>query len=447
MNGNAPVAATIAPFGVSAPRALVPLSLLLGLLLAGGAAAQPSGPGAPGPGSLRITTARVTGRAVERSVDTIGRLAAWEESIVRAPLTGTVARLYADLGDAVRAGQPLADLDRRAADLAIAPLTGDLAAARESLARARATADASRASLARVRDGRRTLTLDVERARADAETRRRELERAQALRAQDLIATRDVDQARARVEAADAQVQSAESALGQHADELRAAEAEAQTDLDAVGAGEALVRQREAALALEQARVGNTVVAAPLAGVVAARHVAAGEPVTDGAPLFTVAATDPLKYAGTVPERAAAELRPGQAVRLAVETAGARLFSAEVTRIAPVVDAPTRTLALEARLLNGEGLLRPGLAARGTVVLREDTAVPFVPAAALVPAAGGTRVFVVSDGRVEERLVQTGRRDAGWVEIVDGLRVGEMVATSALTRLSDGAPVTPVVAP
>ena len=444
MNGNAPVAATIAPFGVCAPRARVTTSLLLGLLLAGGAAAQPSGPAATAPGSLRITTARVTGRVVERSVDTIGHLAAWEESIVRAPLTGTVARLYADLGDAVRAGQPLADL---AANLAIDQLTGDLAAARESLARARAAADASRASLARVRDGRRMLTLDVERARADAETRRRELERAQTLRAQDLIATRDVDQARARSEAADAEVQSAEGALGQHGDELRAAESELQTDQNAVAAGEALVREREAALARAPTRGGNTVVAAPLTGLVSTRHVGPGEPVTDGAPLFTVVATDPLKYVGSVPERAAAELRPGQAVRLTVETAGARLFPAEVTRVAPVVDASTRTLALEARLLNGEGLLRPGLAARGTVVLREDTGVPFVPAAALVQAAGGAKVFVVGDGRAQERLVQTGRRDAGWVEIVEGLRVGETVATSALTRLSDGAPVTPVVSP
>jgi multidrug resistance efflux pump len=219
----------------------------------------------------------------------------------------------------------------------------------------RAVADASRATLERVRDGRRARATEVERARADAETRRRELERAEALRAQDLIATRDVDQARTRSEAADALVQSAGGDLGQHGDELRAAEAQLQTDLDAVTAGETLVRQREAAVALERTRLADTVVvASPLTGVVATRHVTLGEPVQENTSLFTIVATDPLKYAGSAPEAPRPRLRPGQAVRLIIDTIGARVFAAEVTRVAPVVDPSTRTLALEARLLNGE---------------------------------------------------------------------------------------------
>jgi RND family efflux transporter MFP subunit len=450
MNRDAPVAPTIGSFRVSAPRAPAAVGLLMGLALVGAVAAQPRSPGpalgSPAPAEpppLRITTARVAGRAVERTVDTAGILAAWDEAVVRAPLAGTVVRLHADLGDAVREGQSLADLDREAG-LAIDQLTADLAAARDSLARARTAADASRANLTRVRDSRRALAAEVERTRAEAEARRRELERAQGLRAQDLIATRDVDEARARSEAADALVLSAEVGLGQQSDQLAAAEAQLAADQGTVTAGEARVGQREAALALERARPTGTVVASPLTGVVAKRHVTTAEAVPDGAPLFTVVATDPLKYTGTVPERGAAEIHAGQELHLTVDAVGGRAFSGEVTRIAPVVDAATRTVALEARLLNGERLLRPGLGARGSVLLLRETAVPFVPADALVPGTGVSQVFVVSEGRAHARAVTTGRREAGWVEILDGLQPGETVATSSLARLAEGTRVTPM---
>jgi RND family efflux transporter MFP subunit len=420
------------------------------LALAGVVSAQPRGaaPGRPGgsapdPAPLRITTAVAEGRSVQRSVDTVGSLLAWEEAVARSQIQGTVVRLHADLGDAVREGQPLADLDRREADLTVDQLGADLLAARENLARSRAAADASRANLERVRESRRGLTADLERARADAEWKRRELERNQELHAKELIAARDVDQARAQSQAADALVQMAETTLGQHAEQVRAAESQLEADLGAVKAADAQVRQREAALEFGRKRLADTVVSAPLTGLVARRHVTTGEFVKDNTPLFTLVATDPLKYTGTVPERATPEIRPGQEVRLTVDAFGARAFSGQVTRVAPVVDVPTRTLALEARVPNGQGLLRPGFFAKGAVLVRRDARVPFVPADALAYVVGISKVFVVADGRAHERLVKAGLREAGWVEILAGVKPGETVATSGLAQLYDGAPVQP----
>jgi multidrug efflux pump subunit AcrA (membrane-fusion protein) len=444
------VAPTVPTLRFLAPRARLLAAIALLGLFAPGAEAQPragtgsKGPAPAEPAPLRVTTAVVAGRTVQRSVDTVGSLLAWEEAVARPQLSGTIVRLHADLGDAVREGQPLADLDRREADLTVDQLAADLLAARENLARTRAAADASRANLERTRDSRRALAADLDRARADAEWKRRELERSQELRAKELIATRDVDQARALFQAADALVQMAETALSQHGDQLRAAEAQLEADLGAGKAAEALVRQREAALDLGKKRLTDTVVPAPLTGVVARRHVAVGEFVKDNTPLFTVVAIDPLKYAGTVPERAAPEIRAGQETRLSVDAYGTRAFPAQVTRVAPVVDVPTRTLALEARVPNGQGLLKPGFFARGAVLTRRDARVAFVPAGALAYAVGISKVFAVTNGRVQERLVRAGPREAGWVEILDGVKPGETVATSGLAQLYDGAPVTPV---
>jgi len=446
------VAPTRPTAGSLAPCARAAVSLaLLGLALGAAAQSRPAAPprgNGPGgaPPALRVTTAVVEGRPVQRSVDTVGSLLAWEEATARSQIQGTILRLHADLGDAVREGQPLVDLDRREANLGVDQLEADLAAARENQARARAAADAGRANLERVRESRRALEADVERARADAEWKRRELERAQALHAKELIAARDVDQGRAQYQAAAALVQMAETTLTQHADQVRAAEAQLDADQNAVKAAEAQVRQRGAAVELGRKRITDTVVVSPITGLVAKRHVVAGEFVKDNTPLFTLVATDPLKYTGTVPERAAPEIRAGQEVRLTVDAFASRPFPGQVTRVAPVVDVPTRTLALEARVPNGQGLLKPGFFARGAVLTRRAARVPFAPAEALAYVVGISKVFVIADGRAHERLVRAGLREAGWVEIEDGVKPGETVATSGLAQLYDGAPVQPVTA-
>ncbi len=391
--------------------------------------------------TLRITTAVAEARAVQRSVDTVGSLLAWEEVIAKSQATGTVLRLYADLGDTVREGQPLADLDRREADLGLDQLQADLVAARENLARARAAAEATRANLERTRGSRQTLQADVARARADAEWRRLELERNRELAARQLIAARDVDNTRTQYEMGQAQLQMAESALAQHADQLRAAEAQLQADLGAVKAAEAQVRQREAALDLGKKKLGDTTVPAPISGLVARRHTSVGEFVKDNMPLFTLVTADPLKYTGTIAERFAPDVRIGQEVRLQVDAHPGRTFPGQVTRVAPAVDVQTRTLGLEARVPNGQGLLRPGFFGRGVVLTRREARVAFVPAEAVAYFVGITKVFVVVDAKARERQVKAGVREAGWVEIVEGVKPGEVVATSGLAQLYDGAPV------
>ncbi|HEV8310835.1 MAG TPA: efflux RND transporter periplasmic adaptor subunit [Methylomirabilota bacterium] len=428
-------------------RFLTPLLLVLLALGACGQSSQatserrePTGGGAERP-VIRITTAVAEGRAVQRSVETVGSLLAWEEVVAKSQATGTLLRLYADLGDRVSAGQLLAELDRREADLGLDQLQADLLAGRENLARARATAEASRANLQRTRESRRALVADVDRARADAQWKRLELDRNRELAAKQLIAARDVDQAQAQYAMAQAQLQSAETALNQHTDQVQVAEAQLQADLGAVKAAEAQVRQREAALELGRKRVGDTTVVAPMGGFVARRHASVGEFVKDSTAIFTLVATDPLKYTGTIPERFAPEVRIGQDVRLQVEAYPDRTFSGRVTRISPAVEVQTRTLALEARVPNGPGFLRPGFFARGGVLTRQEARVPFVPAEAVVYAVGLTKVFVVANGKAQERQVKAGLREAGRVEILEGVKPGETVATSSLAQLYDGAPV------
>jgi membrane fusion protein (multidrug efflux system) len=171
-----------------------------------------------------------------------------------------------------------------------------------------------------------------------------------------------------------------------------------------------------------------------------------GEFLQGNTAVFTIVQSDPLKWSGTVAEHAALQVRPGQVVRLRADTVPGRTFDGHVTRVSPAVDVASRTMLLEARVPNRDGLLKPGLFARGVIALRQDAGVAFVPEAAISYFAGITKVFVVADGTVRERTVKLGTRQQGWIEVADGVKPGETVAASGLGQLRDGAPVT-VAAP
>lgn len=393
--------------------------LALSLVLAVAAAcnrSQAQGPATPPAAAVRpiaVTTARAEARAVQRAVETSGSLLAWEEVQAKSEQPGTIARLRADLGDRVAAGAVLAEYDRREFQLAVE--------------QAQAAGAGARAQLSRMRDTLAALEADVARAQSQLDWAKSELERTQQLYRRELVAQRDVDNARNGYNVAAAQLTAAKVALGQYPDQVKTAEEE--------------LRQREAALGIAQKRLGDATVRAPIAGLIAKRHISAGEYVKENTPLFTIVIANPLKYVGTVPERQAPELRAGQTVRLTVEAYRDRAFTGEVVRIAPAVDVGTRTLVLEARVPNADGALRPGFFAKGSVLTRRDSAAVFVPGESVTSVAGLIKVFVVAGGRAQERIVRLGERQSTWIEIADGIRAGEVVATSNLPSLFNGAPV------
>jgi RND family efflux transporter MFP subunit len=390
---------------------------------------------------IPVAVGRAETRGVQRTVETSGSLLAWDEVQAKAEQAGTIVKLFVDLGDRVLEGAVLAEYDKREFQLAVDQARADLGAAREALARAQATVAASEASLRRAKDNLATLEADVVRAQSQLEWARSEMERTRQLFAKELVAARDVDSARNQVNTAEAQLTMMKTAAAQHPDQVRVAEAQLRSDLASVRAAEAQVRQREASVGIVQKRLGDTTVRASLTGQIARRHVSAGEFVKDNTPLFTIVVSHPLKYTGTVPERHAPELKTGQTVRLTVEAYPERRFTGNIVRLAPAVEVGTRTLAVEARVPNADGALRPGFFARGEVLTRSDVKVVVVPADALVVVAGLAKVFVIDAGKAQERLVKTGGRQGALLEIGEGVKAGETVATSNLPALYNGAAV------
>jgi RND family efflux transporter MFP subunit len=402
----------------------------------------PAAKAAVAPERLTVTAAPIQARAVDRVVETTGSLLAWEEVTVNTAVPGTIARLPVDLGDQVRAGQVVAELETREFTLGVQQADAALRAARDTLARTHAQVDSARASLQQVRDSRKSWEANLKRWQVALEEARLNLERSRKLVEGELVAQRELDAARTLYESVAAQYETAQVDMGQYPERVLVAEAQLRSDLSAVQVAEAEVARRQAELGLAEKRLGDATLRTPIGGAIARRHVNPGEYVKENVAVFSIVRSHPLKYSGVVSEHAALQIRPGQAVKLEVDPVPGRAFTGRVTRVSPAVDVANRTVLLEAEVPNPDGLLKPGLFARGVLATRRDAAVPFVPEAAVSTFAGITKVFVLADGKARETSVKLGLRQDGMVEILEGVRPGQQVATSSLAQLYDGAAVT-----
>ncbi len=203
----------------------------------------------------------------------------------------------------------------------------------------------------------------------------------------------------------------------------------------------ATLKVQEAAVALAEARYQKTQIRAPFAGIVGIRNVSVGDYVKEGQDLINLEDIDTLKLDFKLPEVLLAQIRRGQNVQVTTDALPGKAFDATVDAVDPHVDAAGRALSLRARLANPNGKLRPGMFARVRLILSEKREALVVPEEALVPQGADQFVFRVVDGNAQQVKVTTGVRRAARVEILGGLKAGDVVVTAGQLKLREGVPV------
>jgi cobalt-zinc-cadmium efflux system membrane fusion protein len=175
----------------------------------------------------------------------------------------------------------------------------------------------------------------------------------------------------------------------------------------------------------------HAVIRAPIDGVVIERPVQPGQVVLVGAPLYTVAHTEGLVLEVYVPETGLSAARVGAAIRFQVPAFPGRTFAARVTRVAPALDAVSRTIALWALIDDRERMLRAEMVAQAELAAAAGARVLSVPSAAVQAMEGDTVVIVAreQDGgmHIAARPVRVGRRTGERVEILAGLSTQDQV--------------------
>ena len=335
---------------------------------------RPAAPGqspAPEAGTYSLSVA-----PWEKTVSLPAEATPYYRVVLGTSVTGWIDAVEADIGARVEKGDILAKI--RAPDL----VSARAARAEEARAAEQAVAGA-RAMLAS--------------AEAEAKAAESEFVRLRRLAADGTVTGKARDEAEARASAAVARV----------------SESEARVAVAGADALAAKARVAEAEALLEYTRV-----VAPFDGLVVGRRAELGDFLAsgaEGAGLFTVEQTDPLRVRIHVPEHAAALVRPGQQTRLSL---AGREFEVELARVSGSLDPVTRTLAAEADLAGSD--LLPGTFGTATMTLASLESAALVPLAAIRTGADGSRHLVVVEGEGRRNLPVTLHATEGGRGVVTG---------------------------
>lgn len=211
---------------------------------------------------------------------------------------------------------------------------------------------------------------------------------------------------------------------------------------NAVAGARAQLAAAEARLTSARQQISDTVLRAPISGVVATKTANAGDVVSPGTPLFTVVDPSSMRLEASVPSDQLARLRVGAPVEFMVR-GYEQPFTGRIERISPSADPVTRQVSIFVTIPNTGGRLIGGLFAEGRVNAEAHRAIT-VPLGALDETGPSPTVSRIRDNKVERVPVTVGLRDneREIVEIASGLAEGDQVLVGAVKSIAAGTAVT-----
>ncbi len=190
-----------------------------------------------------------------------------------------------------------------------------------------------------------------------------------------------------------------------------------------------------------EARLGDLKLTAPFAGKVGLRRVSAGALVQPGTVITTLDDDSTIRLKLSVPEQNLSAVKIGLDVEATTSAYPKQIFRGKLTSIDSRVDQITRAAEIRADIPNPDGLLKPGMFLAYKLVLSKRENALLVPEEALL--AEGTRqsVFVVADGKSVKREIKIGDRNGGEVEVLSGVKAGDMVVVGGIQKIRNNTPV------
>ena len=355
-----------------------------------------------GPAVKTVSPQKITLRRTSSQPATVR---AWHEAELFAKVAGYASKVTADIGDVVKAGQTLMQID-------VPEMTKIY--------------EKQQAELSLLEYKREQFQASVGVARAELEALQSEYDRVQTLIKTKAVTQRIGDETKSRYESAKAR--------------LVVAEAEVKSAASSVMVGRKTLEETEVMMQYASLK-------APFAGIVTQRSVDPGDLVrnkvsSDGSrePLFTVSKVDVLRVTVPIPERDAVWVKKGDIAEMSFTALPGVTFKDVVARRSGRLDSKTRTMVVEVDIPNANGRLIPGMYCKVEIIMQEKLAL-VVPAEAVRFNLTGdvSIVYVVKDDNSILLVpVKPGIDDGHNIEIIAGLSGGEQVVTGRLGRLKDG---------
>ncbi len=229
---------------------------------------------------------------------------------------------------------------------------------------------------------------------------------------------------------------------------LRSENMVSQAELDTA---EATVKQCQANADAIRTTIDKKTIRAPFAGRLGIRQINLGQYLEAGRAVVSLQSLTPVYVDFSLPQQDLAVLRTGMRVRLGLDAYPDRAFEGALSAINPDVDQSTRAVGLQATFDNADQLLRPGMFARVSVLLPEETNVLVIPITAVLSAPYGDSVYVIepdttnpknkSGLKVRQQIVRTGEERGDFVAVEAGVKAGERIVSAGVFKLRNDMPV------
>ena len=194
---------------------------------------------------------------------------------------------------------------------------------------------------------------------------------------------------------------------------------------------------------LVQAQLEKTVIRAPFNGRLGLRQISEGAVINAANIIVSIVNIDPIKLEFSIPERYSGLIAEGSSIYFSSESSTEEV-EGKVYAFEPQIDAATRTIKLRAQSPNKSGKYLPGMFVKIRFVLDVKEDALMVPAESVIPELSGYKVFVVgADGNAEQRKIEIGTRTDTQVQVISGLKEGDLVLTTGVMQVRQGMPVKP----
>ncbi|GGI88378.1 efflux RND transporter periplasmic adaptor subunit [Shewanella gelidii] len=194
---------------------------------------------------------------------------------------------------------------------------------------------------------------------------------------------------------------------------------------------------------LEQAEssLADRSISAPFSGRLGLRQVSVGSLVTPGTSITTLDDISTIKLDFSVPERFLQQLSRGKLVEASAVAYGGEVFKGKVSSIDSRVNPETRSVIVRAAIPNPKGRLLPGMLMKVKLIKQSREAL-LIPESSIIPIQKKHFVYIANEeGVIEQKQVEIGLRSRGWVEITDGLELGEQVLIRGILKVRPGSKV------
>ncbi len=399
------------------------------------------------PTIVDVATAQAVVQNIPTYFEATGTLASDAQTDVAPAVGGKIVQVNFDIGSYVQKGSVLVQLDDRDARIKLEQANAQVAQAESNVNQAKSQVEQARANVRQVQsqlglqDGGTfdiNQVAEVKTAKVALDLAEKELTRAERLVETGDIAKTIYDQRKAQRDQAAAQYQVALNGANQRFSAIRVAQSQVDTAQSVVKTAQSAADAARTQTQTAKKGIADAVILAPISGFISERVADVGEFVSTNQKIATILRTSVLRLKIDVPEQSIGKIAVGQSVSAQVSAYPDRNFAGTVVRVAPNINATSRVLTVEAEIENVNGSLKPGQFATVRVTQSKPEPAVMIPASAVRTDGENNKVFVIKDGVAEERQVQLGLLENDLIEIKQGIRENEAVATNNLEKLGDG---------